>query len=311
MKHIFCVLSVLLSHYAISQAPATATIYREGSVSTGLSERDMAISPDGKEMYYTVQSGLGVFSAILVKRKQADGTWTAAEVAPFSGMFSDLEPAFNHDGSKLFFCSNRPLSGDQKKDYDIWVLERTGATWAAPRNLGSAINTTADEFYPSIARNGNLYFTAEYAEKGVGKEDIYLSKWVDGAYQASIALDTAVNSTAYEFNAFVSPDEEYIIFTSYGRKGDAGGGDLYISEKDATGRWMKARNLAQLNSPRLDYCPFVSHDQKTLFFTSNRHELQSSYKKPVTLDQLRKAYQGTLNGTDNIFWVSFESIRSR
>jgi len=32
--------------------------------------------------------------------------------------------------------------------------------WSKAENLGTAINTEADEFYPSIARNGNLYFTA-------------------------------------------------------------------------------------------------------------------------------------------------------
>src|SRR5205085_478096 len=161
------------------------------------------------------QSGLGVFSTILVRKKKGNN-WSSPEVASFSGMFSDLEPAFNHDGSKLFFCSNRPTTGDQKKDYDIWVMDKSGSGWSTPRNLGPAINTSADEYYPSVGITGNLYFTAEYTDKAVGKEDIYVSKWVDGAYQASVALDTAVNSKVFEFNAFVSPDEKFIIFTSYG-----------------------------------------------------------------------------------------------
>jgi len=296
---------------AFAQAPATPGIFQEGVVSTSLSERDMAISPDGNEMYYTLQSGMGVYSTILIRTKKPDGSWTAAEVAPFSGMFSDLEPAFSHDGRRLFFCSNRPLAGDQKKDYDLWVLNRQGNTWSEPRNLGAGINTTADEYYPSIARNGNLYFTAEYKDKGAGREDIYLSKWTDHGYEAAVPLDTMVNSKMYEFNAFVSPDEQFIIFTSYGRKDDAGGGDLYISEKNSSGAWTMARNLVQLNSSRLDYCPFVSPDQRTLYFTSNRHALPSSYRKTVTLEELKKSYQGILNGADNIYWMSFEGIRSR
>jgi hypothetical protein len=295
------------------QAPARAAIFQEGTISTNLSERDMAISPDGSEMYYTMQSGMGVFSTILVRKKMADGSWSAAEVAPFSGMFGDLEPAFSYDGSQLFFCSNRPLTAAAaagKKDYDIWVLDRKGAGWSAPRNLGQNVNTAADEFYPSAGKSGNLYFTAEYKDKGVGKEDIYVSRWVNGAYSAAVPLDTMVNSKMYEFNAFVSSDEMFIIFTSYGRKDDAGGGDLYISEKNSSGAWTKARNLVQLNSPRLDYCPFVSPDQKTLYFTSNRHSLQSSYPQAVTFAQLKNFYQGVLNGTDNIYWVTFEGIRS-
>ena len=308
MKQGFLIFLVLTAVNGFSQAPAVPAIYQEGTISTGLSERDMAISPDGSEMYYTMQSGSGVFSAILFKKKKADGSWSGAEVAPFSGMFSDLEPAFSHDGKSLFFCSNRPLTGDQKKDYDIWVMDRAGSGWSAPRNLGPVINTEANEYYPSVTRTGNLYFTAEYKDKGVGREDIYVSKWVNGAYETATPLDTAVNSKAYEFNAFVSPDEQFIIFTSYGRKDDSGGGDLYISQKNAAGQWTKARNLVQLNSPRLDYCPYVSPDQKVLYFTSNRHALQPSYKKSVTLDELKKTYQGTMNGTDNIYWVSFPDV---
>jgi len=310
MKYLLCSLLMLAGLSVRSQAPTKPAVYQEGIVSTNLSERDMAISPDGNEMYYTIQSGMGVFSTIVVMKKKGNG-WTAPEIAPFSGMFSDLEPAFNHDGSKLFFCSNRPTSGDQKKDYDIWVMDKSGAGWGYPRNLGPAVNTAADEYYPSVGKSGNIYFTAEYPEKGIGREDIHVSKWIDGSYQASAVLDTAVNSKMYEFNAFVSADESFIIFTSYGRKDDAGGGDLYISEKDASGQWMKARNMVELNSTRLDYCPYVSPDQKTLYFTSNRHDLMSSYKKPTTLDQLRKSYQGMLNGTDNLYWVSFESVRSK
>jgi hypothetical protein len=38
-----------------------------------------------------------------------------------------------------------------------------------------------------------------------------------------------VNSKGYDFNAFIDPDENYIIFSSYKRPDDLGGGDLYYS----------------------------------------------------------------------------------
>ena len=88
----------------------------DGTVSTNLNERDMAISPDGKEMYYTIQSGKGILSTIVGRTKSASG-WSDAEVASFSGVFNDLEPAFSPDGKRLFFCSNRPLSGNKTKGF--------------------------------------------------------------------------------------------------------------------------------------------------------------------------------------------------
>ncbi|MGO8055647.1 hypothetical protein, partial [Rhizobium leguminosarum] len=105
-------------------------------------------------------------------------------------------------------------------------------------------------------------------KNGIGKEDIYMARINNGKYEEPVALDSAVNSKTYEFNAFVSPDESFIIFSSFGRKDDLGGGDLYMSVKDEKGEWQPAKHLSILNTTRIDYCPFVSNNKKILFFTS-------------------------------------------
>ena len=301
------VISFLFSNAQSSDSPEVPTIFLEGIVSTSLNERDMAISPAGDEMYYTLLANQNAFSTIIYRKKLPGNKWSSPVVAPFSGKYGDLEPAFSPDGKKLFFSSNRPTTGEKVKDYDIWVVEKVNGQWSEPKNLGAPVNTEANEFYPSVAANGNLYYTAEYA-KGIGKEDIFVSQWKNGSFIESTALDSAVNSAMWEFNAFVSPDETFILFTSYGRKDDKGGGDLYISTKDANGKWLPAKNLVALNSEKLDYCPFVSFDQKTLFFTSSRHTLSPFYKKALSYDELAKLYTGISNGSENIYWVSFQQI---
>ncbi len=98
--------------------------------------------------------------------------WSEPETAAFSGAYKDLEPAFSPDGKKLFFVSKRPVSGSvEKKDYDIWYVEPEKG-WENAINLGSPVNSDEDEYYPSIASNGNLYFTAKYNDS-FGLEDIY------------------------------------------------------------------------------------------------------------------------------------------
>ena len=286
---------------------AVPTLFLEGVISTNLNERDMAISPDGKDMYYTLLGNQNAFSAIIHLEKLSNNKWSAPTVASFSGNFNDLEPAFSPDGKKLFFSSNRPTSGNKAKDYDIWVTENINGNWSEPENLGPNINTKANEFYPSVAATGNLYFTAEY-DKGLGKEDIYVSLWVNGSFTESSALDSAINSDFWEFNAFVSPDESFIIFTSYGRKDDIGGGDLYLSTRNAKDQWQPAQNLGLINSTKLDYCPFVTADQKTLYFTSKRHNLPSSYAEDVTFEELVRAYNGASNGSDDIYEINFEKL---
>ena len=294
-------LSAAVSLFAASNAQ-TPVLFTD--VSTNLNERDIAISPDGQEMYYTVQTSRNILSTILYRKRQRNG-WSKPEVAPFSGVFNDLEPAFSPDGKKLYFCSNRPLSGSATKDYDIWVMERTGTVWSSPKNLGSPVNTTANEFYPSVTENGNLYFTAE-KEGAIGNEDIFVSRANAEGYAQPVPLDTAVNSKLWEFNAFVSPDESYIIFTSYGRKDDSGGGDLYMSI-NRNNQWQPAVNLKGINSTTIDYCPFVY--KGVLYFTSCRHNVTSTRQSRMDYDALMKWHGSPLNGSENIYSVNFSELK--
>lgn len=291
------------------RAPMKPEVFMPGFISTSLPERDMAISPDGTEMFFTVSSPLSVFQTILYCKKKKSGKWSQPKVAPFCGTYSDLEPTFTVDGNRLFFSSNRPISGDKKKDFDIWMVEKINGVWGTPTNLGEPINTSADEFYPSVSSNGNLYFTAAYKE-GVGQEDIFLSEFMEGRYQRPLPLDSMINSAGFEFNAFVSKDERYLIFSACGRKDGKGGCDLYLSE-NKNGKWTKSKNLQLVNSNRLDYCPFVSFDGLTLYFTSEVHELkQTFHARKATLKDLQDHNNSILNAKGNIYWVDFQSVLS-
>ncbi|MCC6584504.1 MAG: PD40 domain-containing protein [Chitinophagales bacterium] len=272
------------------------------------SVRDFALSPKQDELFITVESNKNVFSSILHLTK--DGKKWKVELASFSGKYSDIEPTFTPDGNTLYFVSNRPLQKDSAvKDFDIWKTEKIKGVWSEPENLGAPINTDANEFYPAVTTNGKLYFTAAYKEKAVGKEDIWVSSLENGKYTQPLVLPETVNSRFYEFNAFVSPDDSYIIFTSFGREDDLGGGDLYISKKDAKGDWLPAKNLGEnINSKGLDYCPFVSFDKKYFFFTSDRNSIQKSYKTKLSLDTFLKEIGQLQNGKGNIYWIDADEV---
>jgi WD40-like Beta Propeller Repeat len=185
------------------------------------------------------------------------------------------------------------------------VTERKNGKWETPVNLGENVNSKEDEFYPSVGKTGNIYFTAT-REYGIGKEDIFVSRFENNKYSNAIPLDTNVNSTLYEFNAFVSPDESFIIFTAYGRKDDIGRGDLYISKKNANGGWEKAVNMGgQINSPFLDYCPFVSFDKKTFYFTSERTNTKLLYDKSKTFTDFNSFLNKPGNGNGDIYCIPF------
>lgn len=275
--------------------------------------RDFTLSPLADEFYFTAQSPLGEFSAILAIKKK-NGMWSAPEIASFSGKYKDLEPFFAPDGLKLYFASDRPLAdtAETPKDFDIWYVQRSSrnSAWSAPIRIATTVNSEYNEFYPSVAANNNLYFTSD-APGAKGKDDIFLSRWKNGGYTSPVSLSNAINSEGYEFNAYVAPDESFLIFSGYNRKDGLGSGDLYVSYQNTNGTWSNAKNLGEaINSKQMDYCPFVHTATATLYFTSRRSRLNSPSPGFTTIRELLNEINTYENGLSRIYKVTITQLLS-
>jgi len=270
--------------------------------------RDFTIGHNQTEAYFTVQSPneelSGIFKTIKVK-----GEWQEATLVSFSGLFKDLEPFLSPNGLQLYFASNRPLlvSDTKTKDFDIWVVERKSITddWSEPRNLGVPINSEHNEFYLSIANSKNMYFTSD-RPSARGKDDIFLSEWNKDGYLEATSMPSAINTEGYEYNAYIAPDESFILFGGYKRKNGFGSGDLYISYKE-DGKWSLAKNMGDtINSKYMDYCPFVNWSTKTLYFTSKRSILKAD-KKLNRLEFLNEVNSYS-NGFSRIYKIDISTL---
>ncbi|HEX3080286.1 MAG TPA: hypothetical protein VHQ04_07470 [Puia sp.] len=287
-------------------AADTPQIFAPGIVSDGFANRDIAISPDGNDLFYTIQWYFGIYSVILHAQKK-NGQWSAPDTAWFSGRFNDLEPAFSPDGNRLFFTSNRPLniSSDSAKDYDIWYLQKNGSHWDGPFNPGAPVNTDKDEFYPSLTKTGSLYFTRNNEEAG---DDIFISELKNGKYSQPQPLPESVNSKGDDFNAFIDPDEKYIIFSSFKRKDDLGRGDLYFALRKE-GVWQPSVHFEHgINSAKLDYSPFVSPDHRYFFFTSKKQSLKFPFQKAKSAKEIRKELNAPGNAFEDIYIMNFRVV---
>src|SRR4030095_11690380 len=118
----------------------------------------------------------------------------------------------------------------------IWWVERKSKNdpWSKPVNIGRPVNSDNDEFYPSLSNNNDLYFTSE-SPAGIDKGDIYFCKWQGNIYSPPVLLDSTINSSGDEFNAFISRNEDLLLFTKYNSPGGIGSGDLYMAVKDKEG----------------------------------------------------------------------------
>lgn len=282
---------------------AAAEPFLHELLSEHLSIRDIAIRHDGKEAYVSSQSLLAEVSAIIRLTKE-DGEWQSPKLASFSGRYNDLEPFFSPDGLRLYFASKRPVPGEEGDlHYDIWYVERDKLedAWSGPINLGPPVNTPGNEFYPAVTNSGDLYFTSD-GEGTKGKDDIFFSPYKGGAYGDPESMSEAVNSDGYEFNAFINPEGNYLIFSGYQREDGFGSGDLYISRLGPDGHWQEAKNLgAEINSDRLDYCPFVD-SEGNLYFTSKRVELPEPPYPIDSIDKWLETVNMPENGQTRLYW---------
>ncbi len=268
IRSIACTLLGLAAAVSSLQ-PVDVELFGSGLMSTPLDELNAAFSPDGREVYWTVKTnGAGTIKFSQLR----GGRWSTPEVAPFSGYYRDYDPFVTLDGRRLYFISNRPKGAAtwNQSDYDIYVVERQGNGWSEPANLGAPVNSDASELYPTLARNGTLYFSTR--RPGSHGLDIFKSRLgANGRYGEPEDLGEAVNGTAdsADYDPWISPDEDLLVFASE-RPGGMGDADLYVSFNQH-GQWTPARHLpAAINSPAREYTPIGSPDHRWLYFTSTR-----------------------------------------
>ncbi len=276
-------------------------VFAPGIVSTGMYTRDVAMMPDGSELYYCV-SEWG--KAFIFYSKIVNGKWTEPEVASFSGQYLDFEPFISPDGKRLLFLSNRPEKGEEAqpgwRKQDIWAVDRTETGWSEPYNLDEPINTDGNEFYPSITKDGTLYFTKVVD----GAAAIYRSRFIDGKYGEPERISDIVNKNR-PYNAFISPEESYLIYCSGGGENGFGGADYYISFRDSDDTWSEPVNMGEkINNDRHATSAYVSPDGKYLFFGSSERNIHDDYEGlPVKLSDIKTFQNSHRNGNSAIYWI--------
>ena len=290
-------------------------LFAPGIVSDGLHNRDIAITPDGREIYTTVSTANNAYSKIFVHELK-NGVWQEARIAPFCSGFKyqDIEPVLSADGTRIFFVSNRPdpEQGRNAQNWDIWAADREGDSWSEPYNLGSPVNSDSDEYFPSVTREGTIYFTR--LEKDPRANYIFRCRKENGIYQEAEKLDENVNCGQARFNAFISPDESFIIVPSIGREDSLGGADYYIVFRDENDQWSSPVNMGEkINSATgQEWSSSLSPDGKFLFFMKTL--LNPEFDDlPVNRTGFQQIVSSPENGDSDIYWISssiIEELRS-
>jgi len=291
-------------------------LFAPGIVSTLCTDRDVTITSDGAEIVWavTLPNRGGTF---IVHSCRVGERWTRPETVSFSGdpRYIDAEPHISPDGHRLWFVSNRPApeEPDEPGDYDIWYAERTDSGWGEPINIGAPVNTPDEgEFYPTLTLDNTIYFTRSTA--AAGQNHIYRARFEQGRYGDPERLPVEVNPGPAQYNAFVAPDESYIIVptaTLPDAVGGAGATDYYISFRSAADEWTGPIHMGELvnTADGREWAPYVSPDGRYFFFMTPRPSIfDTPGDLPLTYREIFRRSLGPGNGDPDIWWVEADFI---
>jgi outer membrane protein OmpA-like peptidoglycan-associated protein len=143
-----------------------------------------------------------------------------------------------------------------------------------PLNLGGKINSTFDEYLPSMSASGNaLVFTSKRTYSTVDMptgENIFIIKKQESLWLDPLSISPMINSPVNEGMAKLAADERYMFFAACQREDSKGGCDIYRAVLDNF-RVDQVRPLeGELNSEAWDSQPAITCDGKTLYFSSSR-----------------------------------------
>ena len=146
-----------------------------------------------------------------------------------------------------------------------------------PESVGTGINTSDDEYWPSITADGQVLMFTRQPNKsnnpgftGVVQEDFYISYYSDKKWQKAFNAGAPLNTNQNEGAQTLSSDGSYMFFTACNRPGGLGNCDIYFSSFN-NGKWSEPSNLgAPVNTNHWESTPSISADGKTLFFSSSR-----------------------------------------
>ncbi len=149
-----------------------------------------------------------------------------------------------------------------------------------PVNLGPGVNTTYDEYWPSLSVDEEvLVFTRQIPinmnnpsrSPDSMHEDLFVAllNSETGQYESSFPLPGNVNTRLNEGAQCVSADGKTCVITACNRPDGKGSCDLYIMFLK-NNKWTDPKNLTTVNSASWDSNPSLSADGKYLFFSSGR-----------------------------------------
>lgn len=179
--------------------------------------------------------------------EQADQSWSRFSEFPYnSDEYSTGHPALSTDNTTLYFASDMPGGYGGT---DIWRSTFENGKWQKPENMGNEINTPANEMFPFLDQNNDLYY-ASNGLAGLGGLDIFLARNYNGTFGKPENMGYPVNSSQDDFGIILQERNGEGYFSS-NRPSVFGDDDIYwfkIYPKEIVGIAINTRTNLPIDS---------------------------------------------------------------
>ena len=181
--------------------------------------------------------------------------------------YHEVAPVISTDGKKLyFFVSNHPENTYGKDNsQDIWAstLDEKGE-WSKATRLGPPLNQNRFNEVYNVMPDGSLFVRG-----GRGKNSKGFSIVSPGGSWTELRIKDFEAMDKGTFNgATISADGKHVVLY-FSELTGSNRSDLYTSNAQPDGNWSRPVKMP-LSTSSDEYGPFISPDQATLFFASDR-----------------------------------------
>lgn len=197
-------------------------------VNTTYHDGPASFSADGNTMYLTrvnyeskADKDFVNYAKLYVLNKK-NNAWSKPVAFSYNSMsYSCAHAVVNADGSMMVFTSDMPGGFGGK---DLWMCKKNPDGWDKPVNLGADINTSGDEMFPYIRRDGILFFSSN-GLPGYGGLDVFSARWNNSLWLLKRNEGLNLNGSADDFGiSFINDSSGYV---SSNREGGKGKDDIY------------------------------------------------------------------------------------
>jgi outer membrane protein OmpA-like peptidoglycan-associated protein len=185
--------------------------------------------------------------------------------------FDEVSPKISSDGRTLYFGRKHSPEnvGGVKDREDIWESRTTnGLKWSKSVNLGEPVNTPTTNNLVSVSTDNNSFLF--HVNDGFAFRHRTATGW---SPMEDLGIRFSNESDFLEGS--LSPDGKAILFVAKLKanafyKPSDKERDIYVCVKRSDGTWSPPIHTGKvLNSAGDEYSPFLSADNKTLYFASN------------------------------------------